>query len=502
MASLEERARLLLGAQNDTQAQAVLMELCRRDIVFWFENFCWTFDPRQSPPHLPFNLYPFQRQFVRDLSAQIDEGRDVLVEKSRDMGISWLVLLVFQYYWLFRPGSNFLLGSRKEEYVDKKGDPSTLFEKLRFNLSWMPPWMKPKGWDDKLHSPFMRLINPGSGNIITGESTNANFARGGRYKAILFDEFPFWDLQDLAFPSAEAASPCRVIVGTPYGKSNRFARIRFEGNTRVLRLHWRDHPLKDEAWYEAIKKRLSKDELAREHDISYEHSVEGIVFGDFTDSHVVKEAYQFDPFKRTIVAFDFGRTMSAILAQKDEYERLHVFKELVIDPAAKYGLKGENTADLGRMVKSYLADLTIKSPISYVCDPAGNNPDHRTKTTDVQTLEAMGLGPLEFKKAHAMRDRLKEGVSLTKKKLSERIAGGESILVYEPGCPILLEAFRSGYRYQQDHTGNITDKIQQEHPYEDVMDCLRYILIEKFTVSEPPKVPKRQAGRGNRYTGY
>jgi hypothetical protein len=329
----------------------------------------------------------------------------------------------------------------------------------------------------------MRLINPVNQNTITGESSNANFARGGRYRAILFDEFPFWEVADLAFASAGQSSPCRTLVGTPYGKANRFARERFGGNIKTISLHWTQHPHKDTAWYEEQKKRMTKDEVARELDISYDHSVEGIVFGELTEQHIIKEPYHFDPMLSTIVAFDFGRTMSALISQKDNHGRLHIFKEFVVDPAGKYGLKGENTPDIANIVKSFMSDLDIRSRVDYVCDPAGNSPDHRTKTTDVQILELNGFKPMQFKKAMEMKDRLTEGVKLIKKKLSERIGDSESIIIYEQGCPILLEAFRSGYRYKQDHAGNITDKIEEEHPYEDVVDCLRYTLIECFTVA-------------------
>lgn len=486
---LRSRAELLLAAERDPIKQAAHVELCRRDILYWLNTFCWTFDPRRDVSDLPFELYPFQERFVLDLCEAIDQGKDILIEKSRDMGISWLVLLTFQHYWLFKPGSNFHLGSRKEEYVDKKGDMSTLMAKMRYNLSWLPAWMKPKGWEEKFHAPYLRLINPQNDNIITGESTNENFARGGRYKAILFDEFPFWEQADLAFASAGQSTPCRVLVGTPYGKSNRFARERFRGEIKLSSLHWRQHPLKDDAWYEEQKRRMTKDEVARELDISYEHSVEGIVFGEFTERHVVKEPYRFDPYLHTVVAFDFGRTMSALLAQKDSHGRLHVFKEFVVCPSGEFGFKGENTADIGRIVQSYLGDLDIKSAVDYVCDPAGNSKDHRSKTTDVLILEGMGFKPLQFSKAMKMQERLQQGVQLIKKKLSERIGDAESILVYESGCPILLDSFRSGYRYRKDHAGNITDKIDELHPYEDVMDCLRYILIEKFTVDRLPNRP-------------
>jgi phage terminase large subunit len=123
---LAQRLQVLSVASDSPELQGMLLLQCERDILFWFRQFCWTFDPRLSQPHRPFIPYPYQEQVVRELCTSIEKGQDLLIEKSRDMGISWLILLVLQYYWLFRPGANFHLGSRKQEFVDRKGDISTL----------------------------------------------------------------------------------------------------------------------------------------------------------------------------------------------------------------------------------------------------------------------------------------------------------------------------------------------------------------------------------------
>lgn len=225
MASLEERARLLYEAQNDVQIQQAHYELCNRSIVYWFNNFAYTFDPRVEPAVMPFNLYAVQEWFAEMLMEKLELQQDFGLEKSRDVGASWEIALTFQYGWQFRPGWNFHIGSRKKDFVDKAGDMSTLFEKIRFNLSYQPVWLKPHGFVDSRHSHFMRLINPENGNTITGESSNANFARGGRYRAVLFDEFPVWPMAEAAWISASQSTKCRIPIGTPNGKHNQHGRL-------------------------------------------------------------------------------------------------------------------------------------------------------------------------------------------------------------------------------------------------------------------------------------
>lgn len=238
MAGLEQRKILLDKAHNDKTLQAELLEICKRDIVFWFEHFCWTYDPRLKQPHLPFNLYPYQKQVVRALEVCVTQGEHALIEKSRDMGLSWLALLVFQYYWLFYPGSDFCLGSKKEELVDKRGVLSTLFPKLRYNAEMLPMWMLPKL--DKVHDSALKLINPLNKNSIVGEAATQDFSRSGRYRAVLLDEFARHPYAELAFESANHSTNCIVLLFTPYGKGNHAYRLAVQEDLKNVPLQMED----------------------------------------------------------------------------------------------------------------------------------------------------------------------------------------------------------------------------------------------------------------------
>lgn len=220
MATIDERLSLLQKAQGDKLLQAVLFERCKEDPVFWFNHFCWTFNPRLTGiKHIPFNLYPFQEKIVQSLCDCIDRGEPLLIEKSRDMGLSWIVMLVFHYYFMFVPGADLHVGSSKLEYVDKKGVKSTLIEKVRYNHSFQPGWLTPKlrpGKDDT----FCRLINPANGNTLTGEAAVPSFGMSQRYKAVLLDEFARQPYGELAYATVSQTTNCIVMIYTPYGKSN------------------------------------------------------------------------------------------------------------------------------------------------------------------------------------------------------------------------------------------------------------------------------------------
>jgi hypothetical protein len=163
----------------------------------------------------------FQREAILDLAKAIEIGEDRLVEKTRDMGASWIVLYVFIWFWLFHDNCDFRIGSRKEDFVDKIGDMDTLMEKVRFTLRFLPSWMKPEGYVESEHATYMRIVNPKNKNTIIGESANPHFGSGGRRKAILLDEYAKWEtsVADAAWTSTHDVTRCRIVVSTPVGSA-------------------------------------------------------------------------------------------------------------------------------------------------------------------------------------------------------------------------------------------------------------------------------------------
>ncbi len=193
-ANVDFRQNLVIECLKDMRLASEVRLRCASNIMFWIDLFCWTKDPRKDPDILPFITYDaFQQDSILEIQKAIDGQYDLLAEKSRDMGASWMVLYVLEHKWLFEPGSDFRIGSRKEEFVDRTGDIDTLFEKLRFNLERQPNFLMPPGFDWRKHSSHMRLINPYNENAMIGESANEDFGSGGRRKAVLLDEYSKWD---------------------------------------------------------------------------------------------------------------------------------------------------------------------------------------------------------------------------------------------------------------------------------------------------------------------
>src|SRR3989338_6931362 len=216
--NLMSRDGLLKQCDTDFDFRSDIYSLCSKDPTFWINLFAWSKDPKNPFDKIPFILYEdFQDEVVLKIAEAIESGHDLLIEKTREMGVSWMVLYVFAWFWLFRKNCDFRVGSRKEEFVDKIGDMDTLLEKIRFCLRYIPVWMLPKGYEESKHATWCKIINPATGNTIIGESANPHFGSGGRRKALLLDEFSKWDdsVASAAWTATADVTKCRIVGSTP-----------------------------------------------------------------------------------------------------------------------------------------------------------------------------------------------------------------------------------------------------------------------------------------------
>lgn len=285
----------------------------------FIENFAFTFDPRPEhyPHHLPFIAFDYQKRAIRWMIEHIEGSRDGLLEKSRDMGVTWTVFVwVPIWMWLFKDGINILVGSYKEDLVDNKSKDS-IFGMMDYGIQSLPKWMLPRSWNADKNRTHMKLINPMNWNQISGDTMNPRFGRGTRKTCILFDELGSWEYAKDAWEASADASSCRIANSTPMGY-NYYAMLA-ESDMDKLRLHWKEHPLKDDAWYAFECLRRTPEEIAQELDISYNKSQTGRVFPEWSEMNVEKGDFAYNPNWPLYVFWDFGKTddTAIVWAQKN-----------------------------------------------------------------------------------------------------------------------------------------------------------------------------------------
>jgi len=318
------RLKFLDTARSKPTIRAMLLRKCKEDILFFINMFCWTYDPRESNPHLPFILYPRQEEFILKLEDCLKRSRtgekiNLLIDKPRGVGATFTFMIWLLHKYLFTEFSA-RIGSRKEDYVDKKGDNDTLFYKLDYNLEKLPNWML-DGYNSTEHRASMLLKHSKTNSTITGESSNPNFGRGGRRSVIGFDEMGFWETARSAWESAGESTNFRVAMSTPPedGRDSHWYKLinGTRGKVERFDFDWNDVPKRDDKWLQEAKENKSDEEFAREVMKSFDGSTEGKVYSN--DMRLTKiEEFEYNPALPLFVSIDNGLDGTAFIwYQKD-----------------------------------------------------------------------------------------------------------------------------------------------------------------------------------------
>jgi len=257
-ANLRWREMILKEAEKDEGFQQDLYSASAASILFWINTFVWTHrlfitgtdgttvTCESFETHTPFVTWAIQDEHILTVEDAVNQGYDLLTDKSRDMGATWDQVSVLHHQWTFKQDRSFLEISRKENCVDVLGggseagsDPGTLFGKHDYILRWQPDWLKPMYDRKKMH-----LLNLQNRSRIDGESANASAGSSDRRTAILLDEMAKMAEGESIKRSTRDVTACRLPNSTPNGPGTAFSAWRQSGKIKVFVMPWWNHPQK------------------------------------------------------------------------------------------------------------------------------------------------------------------------------------------------------------------------------------------------------------------
>lgn len=486
--NLKFRVRTLARCESDKTARAALIELCKQDILNYFKILAWTYDPRKSPSDRPFIPFPYQETYIRDINNDIKDGNPSVTEKSRDMGVTWCILSVFFYRWLFFD-ENFLVGSKKESAVDTIGDIGSHFERFRYMLTKMPAWLLEQQGFDQKDSGCMRIFKR-CGAALVGESMAPGFSRQGRHNAILLDEFAFVEKADLIYRACGDSAPCRIAVSTPNGKNNFFAKLRFGGKIKVYTHHWKAHPGKSDAWYLSQKNDRSDKDVAQELDINYSVSAgDPFYIGFSRGTHVKKMPISKE--KELILGFDYGFTHPNCVITQLNAEGIFIIVDNIF---------GENQTidEFGEHCKAYLNSQWHGYTFGRLCfgDPAGQQRGDKSKRSSAEILISMGFKVVSVPSTSAIGSYANRK-NVIEKRIRTMIGGIPSLVVNDvPNNEIFVEGFEGGYCYPDANKyGFSAETPIHDDYYSHPFNGLEYISINLF---KPVEKEERKPTHRNR----
>lgn len=277
----KERIERLRRIRADPSVVPALKVYYRDHPIDFISDWGITLDPRLIKRGLPavIPLIPFgiQRDWMQWILDRWRSGENGLTDKSRDMGGSVNCMALFATLALFNDSFVAGVGSRKEDLVDRVGDPDTLFYKLRMFLSNIPHEFR-GGWSeqDKSLSSHMKIDIPSTGSVIKGEA-GVNIGRGGRSSIYLVDEAAHLANPESVDLALSMNTDTRLDLSSVNGMDNPFAEKRFSGKIPVFTLHWRDDPRKGEEWYAEMCAKFNPLVIAQEVDLDYNASTAGVL---------------------------------------------------------------------------------------------------------------------------------------------------------------------------------------------------------------------------------
>jgi hypothetical protein len=325
--NLRYRAKIIANTIKNPHIIPEVIKLCKHNILFYINTFCYTYrtdlSRKGKNPYVNVCTFPFQDDILTWMAWTYKENIEGLIEKSRDVGATWIWVWFESWLRLFHEGVTTLAMSQNENDVDNRTNKS-IFEKTRINLRAHPEWLR-MGWVENSPSDkIMAIKSPKTNGEALGAVAKGSAGRSGRGSVVFYDEFAHILEAPAMIEAGSALSPCKFYISTPKGDNNEFARIAQTAGVNKKTVHWTMHPLRSPLWEK--KKRdepsMTEEVFAQEYEVSYTKSNIGRVFSGFKSGmaerddewvHVQDDPYfNYDPLLPVYTASDFGRDMTYV----------------------------------------------------------------------------------------------------------------------------------------------------------------------------------------------
>ena len=233
---------------------------CSKDPIYFMRKYCYIQHPMKGK--IKFDLFPFQEDSLTELT----EKRFNIILKSRQMGISTLTAGLTVWSMVFNEDYNVLVIAIKQDTA------KNLITKIRVMHEMLPSWLRVGTDEDNRLS--LRLKN---GSQVKAVSSSPDAARSEALSLLIIDEAAFIQNIDEIWTSAQqtlATGGKAVMLSTPNGTGNLFHKTwqeaeRGDGRFNPIKLHWTQHPERDQEWRDLQTELLGEKMAAQECDCDF-----------------------------------------------------------------------------------------------------------------------------------------------------------------------------------------------------------------------------------------
>jgi len=213
---------------------------------------------------VPFKLYDVQKKLVNTLHNY----NEVIINKSRQAGISRVAMGYLIHYIIFNENKNIFLGTPKNsQAVD-------LLDKLVEMLDSLPSHIRPV-IKDKTKTSFVC-----NGNRIIAKACHFEYTNSARFDFIYLDEFS-WVKRDIAdefmtaiYPTLVSGNSYKLIIASTPKDCNHFYKlwtdaISNHNNLKPVKIHYKLIPGRDEEWAKKEIQRIGVERFAQEYECKF-----------------------------------------------------------------------------------------------------------------------------------------------------------------------------------------------------------------------------------------
>lgn len=252
-----------------TAEEAIEYKRCRASALYTIKRYGYLKDIKRGK--IKWEPYEWQEQLIEWLQ----EGRNVILLKSRQVGASWTVAGYVAWLVLFHPDIEILLLSRKEKFAIK------LLAKCKFVLNNFPDFIR-REYNSNTQTRFS-VIHRREGMTVVSESsvdsltTTGESGRGDTAAFVFTDELahlPNADDTWTAIRPATSRGGQIAIASSPSGPEGVFARIWMDAETgesstfTPIRVHYTDCGF-DEQWLAEASDGMTEEDILQEYELAF-----------------------------------------------------------------------------------------------------------------------------------------------------------------------------------------------------------------------------------------
>lgn len=266
-----------------------------------------------------------------------------------------------------------------------------------------------------------------------------------------------------------------------------YLKKRIQTGESVLEVHMssRDNVFNQDSYVTTLESQYS--------DIYAKQEIEGewviipdgaAVYSRYFTSKSHLDNFSYNPYMPLILGIDFGfHNPACLFAQEDTEGRLLILREYQGKDRTAKDFISDILDQISRHYPESLTELEI------YCDIAGSHVQSQSGETDIDVLRRMTDTIPYYKKMD-----IDDTIELVRERLSNMINGRPKLLFDKRHTLLTQEALLGGYHYAISRGGVISTAPYKDNYYDHLMDCLRYIIANKYSRTSDQIMGLRRKG--------